>query len=80
MDQIIKKIQEFLEWGGIKKDIFFLILGGLSLVISIFDIIPLPFDAAWIAILLCGLPIIIEAIIGLVTAFDIKLMSLFHLR
>lgn len=72
MDQIIKKMQEFLEWGGIKKDIFFLILGGLSLVISIFDIIPLPFDAAWIAILLCGLPIIIEAIIGLVTAFDVK--------
>lgn len=50
----------------------FLILGGSSLVISIFDLIPLPFDAAWIAILLCGLPIIMEAIIGLVTAFDIK--------
>ena len=32
----------------------------------------MPFDAAWIAIILCGLPIILEAIIGLVTAFDIK--------
>lgn len=72
MDQIIKKMEACLEWGGIKKDILFLILGGSSLVISIFDLIPLPFDTAWIAILLCGLPIIMEAIIGLVTAFDIK--------
>ena len=32
----------------------------------------LPFDAAWIAIILCGVPIILEAFIGLVTAFDIK--------
>lgn len=27
---------------------------------------------AWIAIILCGLPIILEAVIGLVTAFDVK--------
>ena len=33
---------------------------------------PLPFDPAWIAIILCGIPIILEAIIGLVTEFDIK--------
>lgn len=32
----------------------------------------LPFDAAWIAIILCGIPILLEAIIGLVTVFDIK--------
>ena len=31
-----------------------------------------PFDIAWVAIILCGLPIILEAVIGLVTAFDIK--------
>ena len=31
-----------------------------------------PFDMAWIAIILCGIPIILEAVIGLVTAFDIK--------
>ena len=29
-------------------------------------------DMAWVAIILCGVPIILEAIIGLVTAFDIK--------
>lgn len=32
----------------------------------------MPFDAAWIAIIFCGVPIIIEAFIGLVTEFDIK--------
>lgn len=72
MNESIKKLEEFLEWGGIRKDVFLLILSGLSLIISIFDLTPLPFDAAWIAIFLCGLPIIAEAIIGLITAFDIK--------
>ena len=32
----------------------------------------MPFDASWAAIILCGIPIILEAVIGLVTAFDIK--------
>lgn len=36
------------------------------------NLYPIPFDAAWIAIVLCGPPIILEAIIGMVTAFDIK--------
>lgn len=33
---------------------------------------PFPFDMAWVAIILCGIPIILEAVIGLVTEFDIK--------
>ena len=72
MKKIIEKMEGFLEIGGIKKDVAFLVLGGCSLAVSIFDIIPLPFDAAWIAIILCGVPILMEAFIGLVTAFDIK--------
>ncbi len=72
MKTIIEKVEAFMELGGTKKDIVFLVLGGLSLIISIFDLIPLPFDAAWVAIILCGVPIIMEAIIGLITAFDIK--------
>ena len=72
MKHIIGKLEELLEWGGTKKDVVCLVLGGLSLIVSIFDLVPLPFDAAWVAIILCGLPIIMEAIIGLVTAFDIK--------
>ena len=72
MQKIIEKLEAVLEWGGTTKDILCLVLGGLSLIVSLFDLVPLPFDAAWIAIILCGLPIILEAIIGLVTAFDIK--------
>lgn len=69
---IVEKLEHFLELGGTKKDIIFLIISGVSLIVSIFDVLPLPFDAAWIAIILCGIPIIMEAVIGLVTAFDIK--------
>lgn len=69
---MISVLEDFLEWGGIKKDIFCLAASAAALLSSIFDLIPLPFDAAWIAIVLCGIPIILEAIIGLVTAFDIK--------
>ena len=66
------KLEHFLELGGTKKDITLLVISGISLIVSIFDLVPLPFDAAWAAILLCGIPIILEAGIGLVTAFDIK--------
>ena len=72
MGKIIEKLEGLLEWGGTLKDVICLVLGGISLAISLFDLVPLPFDAAWIAIILCGLPIILEAIIGLVPAFDIK--------
>lgn len=72
MGKIIEKLEGLLEWDGTLKDVICLVLGGISLAISLFDLVPLPFDAAWIAIILCGLPIILEAIIGLVTAFDIK--------
>lgn len=68
----MKKLEELLEWGGTKKDIVCLMLSGIALLISIFDLIPMPFNAAWLAIILCGLPIILAAVIGLVTEFDIK--------
>ena len=72
MKRWMEKLEAFLELGGVKKDITCLVLSGIALLLSIFPVIPLPFDFAWIAILLCGIPIILEAIIGLVTAFDIK--------
>ena len=68
----IEKLEEFLELGGTKKDITLLVLSGTALLCSIFQFQPFPFDIAWVAIVLCGLPIVLEAIIGLVTAFDIK--------
>ncbi|MDO5536308.1 MAG: heavy metal translocating P-type ATPase, partial [Desulfovibrionaceae bacterium] len=65
-------LERLLDWGGTKRDIVFLVISALALIVSGFDLIPLPFDAAWVAIVLCGLPIILAAIHGLVTAFDIK--------
>ena len=72
MRTLVQKTEAFLEWGGIKKEITLLTISGAALVASIFDLLPLPFDAAWAAIVLCGIPIVLEALIGLITAFDIK--------
>mgnify|MGYP002516665281 FL=1 len=72
MKKCMEKLEAVMELGGMKKDIVFLILSGIALLCSIFKLLPLPFDAAWVAIILCGVPIVIEAIIGLITAFDIK--------
>ncbi len=72
MKTIINKLEGILEFGGIKRDILFLVLSGISLLMSILKVDTFLFDLAWVAIILCGLPIILEAIIGLVTEFDIK--------
>ena len=72
MKTLMKKLEFLLGLGGIKKDIVLLVFSGISLLVSIFNWFSLPFDAAWIAILFCGIPIVLEAIIGLVTSFDIK--------
>jgi len=68
----MEKLEQLLELGGTKKDIALLVISGIALIISLFDLVPLPFNAAWVSVILCGIPIILEAIIGLVTAFDIK--------
>lgn len=61
-----------LELGGIRKDVTLLVISGAAVICSLLKFQPFPFDMAWIAIVLCGLPIILEAVVGLVTAFDIK--------
>ncbi len=68
----MKTFEKILELGGIKRDVIFLVISGAALVLSLFNLVELPFDPAWIAIILCGVPIILEAVYGLVTAFDIK--------
>ncbi len=67
-----EKVEHFMELGGTKKDIVLLMISVVALILSFTKVLPLPFDIAWVAIILCGVPIIIEAIIGLITAFDIK--------
>ena len=66
------RLEALLEWGGVRRDVAFLAVSGVALLLSIVGVQPLPFDIAWVAIVLCGVPIVLEAIIGLVTAFDIK--------
>ena len=72
MKNLRKKLEDLLDLGGVKKDVTLLIISGAALLLSLTKMIKLPFDIAWVAILLCGVPIILEAIIGLVTEFDIK--------
>lgn len=56
-----------------KKSVIFLIVSAIALILSFFKVFTIgPIDLSWIAILLCGLPIIKDAIVGLVTEFDIK--------
>ncbi len=72
MKHAMEKLESLLELGGTAKDTVLLVISGAAVVCSLLKWEPLPFDMAWIAIVLCGVPILLEAFIGLVTAFDIK--------
>lgn len=72
MKKVAEWIEKLNEWGGTRRDIAFLVVSGIALLISIFGGLDLPVDPAWVAILLCGVPILLEALHGLITAFDIK--------
>ena len=72
MKQAMEKLEGLLEIGGTKKDITLLVISAAAVLCSLLKLQPFPFDIAWVAIILCGVPIILEAVIGLVTAFDIK--------
>lgn len=65
-------LENLLGKGGTKKDIAFIVILVLALIASFLWGSSMPIDPAWIAIVLCGLPIVIEAIIALITEFDIK--------
>ena len=59
MKKCMEKLESLLELGGTKKDIALLVISGIALLCSLFDV-PLPFSPAWIAIILCGVPIVLE--------------------
>lgn len=71
MHAFLEKLDRFIEWGGIKKQIVFLVLSGVFLIMDILKV-PMPFPPAYAAIVLCGVPIVLEAVIGLLTSFDIR--------
>lgn len=72
MNRIKERTEWILELGGVKKDVILLLISAAALLNSMARFVSLPFDSAWIAIVLCGIPIVTEALIGLVTSFDIK--------
>ena len=68
----MERLEAFLEWGGIRRRAVCLVLSGAALLLSMLKLVPLPFDPAWVAVILCGVPIVLEAVVGLITKFDIK--------
>ena len=59
-EKLMEPLEHLLELGGTKKDITLLVLSGLAVVCSLAGIQPFPFDIAWVAIVLCGVPIILS--------------------
>ncbi len=68
---ILSSIKE-LFFDETKRNILFITISAIALLVSFFDLWHFPVDAAWVSIVLCGLPIIKEAAEGLITEFDIK--------
>ncbi len=68
----MEKLENFAARGGMTKDIIFLVISGIGVLLSLFHISPLPFDMAWLSIVFCGIPILLNAITGLILRFDIK--------
>ena len=72
MKKWMEQLEALLEKGGIRKDVTLLAISGVAVICSLCGVRFGAFDPAWLAIVLCGVPIVLEAIIGLVMAFDIK--------
>ena len=69
---MLDRLEKLLEWGGTRRKVALLSVSGLALLMSMLGLEPLPFEVSWIAIVLCGVPIVLEAVLGLATAWDIK--------
>ncbi len=65
-------LERLLEAGGTTKDIALLAVSAIALIASFICGDSLPVNPAWVAIVLCGAPIVIEAFIAVVTEFDVK--------
>lgn len=69
---LFEPLTNLLDRGGVRKDVAFIILSAIALLCSFLVPDDVPIDPAWIAIILCGLPIVTGAFIALVTEFDVK--------
>ncbi len=69
---LFKPLEDLLDAGGTRKDVAFLVTSAAFLAISFAAGGELAVDPAWVAIVLCGAPIVIEAFIAVVTELDVK--------
>ncbi|MEG0051503.1 MAG: cation-translocating P-type ATPase [Terrisporobacter sp.] len=67
----MNKLKEILK-DDTKKDILSLVISGVALILSLMNISIGGINLSWISVILCGVPIIMGAIEGLITEFDIK--------
>ena len=65
------RIKDFFIDSGM-RDVLFIFISIISVVLSFIGTDIFRFDLVWIAIIFCGIPIFKEAIIGLYREFDIK--------
>ena len=73
MKKMVEKLACMMELGGIKKDIVFLSVSGLALIVSIFDLLPVAIRCGMgCHLFFAAFRILTGAVIGLVTAFDVK--------
>lgn len=72
MDSALHRLEGLLDVGGTRKDVAFLVISAVALAASFASGGSLPVDPAWVAIVLCGVPILVGAVVGLVTELDIK--------
>ena len=68
----LRRLEELLDVGGIRKDVALLAVSAVALVLSYALGDTLAVDPAWVAIVLCGVPIVLGAVIALVCDLDIK--------
>lgn len=68
---MLENLRIFLK-NEINRKILFLCISGVSLIISFIFGDTLTINPAWVSIILCGIPIVTGAIVGLITKFDIK--------
>ena len=72
IDRALERVGGALDVGGTRKDIALIAVSAVALIASFFAADATPFDMGWVAIVLCGAPIVVRAVIALVTKFDVK--------
>lgn len=65
-------VRDFLVWIGKKKDAAVLTVSAVALVVQFFGLVASPIDVAWVAIVLCGVPIVRGAVVGFFSTFRIR--------